>query len=275
MMNLSLHKQFTKIFIATLTVVILFSCEKVIKIDIKDAEVQTVVEAFVNSEMGDNQVILSKSANFYEANNFPMIKGADVVITTNDAQYQLQEIQDGIYHHPDLGKLSKDTYKLIIKIEDQIISSESVMPNLVPIDSLTYVEDAEGHPGGGGNNSGTTYKLYLNFDDPGETDNYYKIRITNITSFTDETVYVNDALFNGRNAKLPVTRAMPGDSVVVSLFSIDKANYEYFKLLEANNMGAFTTSVGNPVSNVSGENVIGVFGAYALSIDTLGLPPIK
>jgi len=263
-----------KITVLAVAVVFIYSCEKVIEIDIKDAEIQTVVEAYVNSTQGDNLVILSKSANFYEANQFPMIKGASVIISTTEGNFKLNEIEDGIYQHSELGELSNSNYTLTINIDGQVISSESKMPDLVPIDSISYVKNTDDSMGGGPNDEGEEeyYKLYVHFHDPANILNYYKIRVNSLYYQYTETFIVNDALFDGRDAKLLLQTAYAGDTVVVDLISIDKQNYEYFRLIEANDMGAFTTSIGNPVSNVLGENVIGVFGANAISTGAVIIP---
>ena len=283
MKNLNIFSLLYKSILLFMLLSILWSCEKVIEIDIKDAKIQTVVEAYVKSTSGDNLVILSKSANFYGPNDFPMIKGANVTISTNTDSYKLVELKDGYYHHPTLGEYANKNYKLTIVIDGEQIISESTMPNLVQIDSLTFVENPNQGQGPGGGNGGPRsgtdeqdpvgYKVYCNFQDPLNEDNYYKINILESNSQNFNSFIINDDLFNGLSAKIKVhSSAIPGDTITVQLSSIDKANYEYYRLLDANGMGAFTTSVGNPISNVQGDNTIGIFGAYATSTKVLILP---
>ena len=263
---------------SVLTALIFISCEKVIDLDLKDAKPQIVVEAQVNNGVGNNYVALSKSGSFYESNNFEMVKDAVVeVIDENGNSFILNEFKDGLYQNPILNGNELESYKLNISTRGQTITSSSQMPQLVKLDSLTF-SITEGRditipgPGGGGGGGGKdSYKIYCHFEDPVNINNFYKFKITNQTQDYSTMFILNDDMFEGKPTRIPIrgVTASQGDTVYVELFSIDRANYEYYKLLEANDMGAFTTSIGNPVSNVEGTDVIGVFGANAIDIDTL------
>jgi len=276
-MKYSNNKISFKHILIAISFLTIFSCEKVIEIDIKDAETQLVVEANINSGAGNNYVILSKSGNFYGSNTFPKVKNALVTIyDKNGTGFILSEVEDGIYNHPNLDGIENNLYKLDIRVENKIINGESTMPVLIPIDSLSYKEVNK--PFGGGNGSGeqtnTSYKLFCHFKDPAGVRNYYRFRVYESFYQDYQTFIINDDLFDGKYAMTSLfgITAVPGDSIRVEMYSIDKANYEYYRLLDANDMGAFTTSIGNPVSNVSGENVIGVFGANSVDTSSIVLP---
>ena len=259
-----------------LSILILASCEKVIDLDLKDTKQQIVVEAQVNNGLGNNYVILSKSGSYYDNNDFEMIKNADVEVSDkNGNTFLFKETQDGVYHNKNLDGNLLETYTLNITNKNQTITSRSTMPQLVPLDSITTeVIEGGGPMGGGGKNN--SYKLFCHFKDPANEDNYYKFRITTLPRFSEDDAYttsfiLNDDMFDGKTARIPIrgVRAMTGDTLFVQLFSMDRANYEYFKILEDTKMSVFSTSIGNPVSNIEGTDVIGVFGANAVDVDTL------
>ena len=262
---------------AIISSLIFLSCEKVIDLELNDAKQQIVVEAQVNNGTGNNLVILSKSGSYYDSNSFEMVKNASVKVTDKTGnEFLFTEFKDGYYQNNSLNGNSLEEYNLSIDNNSQIISSNSIMPNLVPIDSLTAeVEDSGGPMGGGGGKKENSYKIYCHFKDPLNENNFYKFRIRSKSKFPDETsatsFILNDDMFEGKNARIPIRgiRAISGDTIYVQLFSMDKANYEYFKLLEDTKMSIFSTSIGNPVSNVEGTDVIGIFGANAVDIDTL------
>lgn len=262
---------------AILSSLIFLSCEKVIDLDLKDAKQQIVVEAQVNNGIGNNLVILSKSGSYYDSNNFEMIKAASVKVTDKSGnEFLFTEIKDGYYQNESLNGNILEEYSLSIDNSSQVITSNSIMPNLVLIDSLTTEAEEGGGPmGGGGGNKESSYRIFCHFKDPLNENNFYKFRIRSESKFPDETsatsFILNDDMFEGKSARIPIRgiRAISGDTIYVQLFSMDKANYEYYKLLEDTKMSLFSTSIGNPVSNIKGNDVIGIFGANAVDIDTL------
>ena len=57
------------------------SCEKVILIELNEADQKMVVDAIVSNDSVQNYVILSNSGGFYQDNDFEAISGALVTIT--------------------------------------------------------------------------------------------------------------------------------------------------------------------------------------------------
>jgi len=266
-----------KYIISLLVIGIFFmSCEKVIELELNDAETKLVVEAQLSNGEGENYVILSKSGSFYETNDFIMVKDAEVSIQDHEGHlFDLEEVQDGVYYHANLDGEFLNKYTLKIDAENKTYTAFSTMPPLVKIDSIA-VEIREGNGPGGGPDE-ESFRINCHFQDPPNVDNYYKLRILNVVTGESEFTIYNDDYFDGKDAELPIRGAsvFSGDSLVVELHSLDKANYEYFKLLESNGMSAFSTSVGNPTSNIEGEHVIGIFGATAVDRKPLiieGLP---
>ncbi len=112
-----------------------------------------------------------------------------------------------------------------------------------------------------------------------EEGNFYKIKtqINNIQTeegsmnlFSDEYINGTFSAFSYYSEDLQI-----GDTVIFHLFTTDEANYEYWRILYLNQNMGMTSTPGNPTSNIEGENVIGYFGAYSVSVDTvLIIPPM-
>jgi len=265
-----------KITIITTIIILFTSCEKVIDIDLKDAKEQLVVDANIYNGIGKNIIILTKSSSFYENTEFKTVSNANIIITDNDGNgYTLSEIKKGIYTNNTLNAKVLTEYKLNISVNENTISASSIMPKLITLDTIIIAENENKHPGGAPNqNEGKNYKFYIQFKDPIDELNYYRIKISVNKMYFPEIFVTDDALFNGQNTELPIrlNNLFSGDSISVKLISIDKANYEYYRLLSENDMGAMSTSVGNPVSNVKGTDVIGIFGANAISEKMVIIP---
>ena len=105
----ALHICLFAIILLTLTT----SCEKVILIELNEADQKIVVDAIVSNDSVQNYVILSKSGGFYQDNDFEAITGASVTITDDaGVVYSLSESAPGYYSDPNLvGKL-KTNYDL-------------------------------------------------------------------------------------------------------------------------------------------------------------------
>ncbi len=259
-------KTFTIRLLILFIIFALNSCEKVIELELKDTAQKTVVEAKISNNLGGNYVLLSKSSNFYELNDFEVITNATVTIYDNTGKtYILSEKEAGFYQNDTLIGEAQKTYFLKIVLNDKTITSKSFMPNTIIIDSLTS-EKVENPFGGGGEGNIPRYKVSCNFTDPANTVNFYRLK-TYVNGFDGNDIYVfDDALFNGSSISMPIRMEhfTNGDTIDMELISIDRANYEYYRLLSENGMSSMSTSVGNPVSNVIGENVIGLFGANSI-----------
>ncbi len=61
------------------------SCEKVILIELNEADQKIVVDAIVSNDSAQNYVILSKSGGFYQNNDFQAISDAMLQSLTMEA----------------------------------------------------------------------------------------------------------------------------------------------------------------------------------------------
>src|ERR1700722_927346 len=80
--------------------VLLYSCKKVIQIDLNSAAPQIVIEGNITDTTGPYLVTISKTVNFSASNSFPPVQGATVQITDSmTAQtYAMTESTPGSYY---------------------------------------------------------------------------------------------------------------------------------------------------------------------------------
>ena len=243
------------------------SCEKVVVIELNEANQQRVVEAELSSHASLTYVKLSKTASFYGTDEFEKIQNAVVKISgSNGSESIFSERNDepGTYYPfnpPFLVAVSGITYTLSINTAEGLITAVSSSPTHVPLDSIT-VEPRQGPFGHG------EYLIRCHFTDPGEEENFYRFKIY-WANWTNYFQVISDELINGISTDFPLFRYFPdeGDSVVIEMMCIDKATYLYFNALEeaAEGGGPFSAAPGNPLSNMEGTDVIGYFGTNTVS----------
>lgn len=246
----------------------LFACEKVITIDYKDGDPKLVIDAEIH-QSGENRVLLTMSQALDNDSPITAVGGAEVTIKTpGGTVYTLSEGTAGTYTMPVVPQ-SPGAYELTVIHNGDTNRAISNMPNGIVLDSLTQFFS----PGFFG--SGPEYILTLNYIDPVEA-NYYKLKVWNGPTRRDNIYFWDDDLFNGEVVDFPLYAYgwQPGDTAIIQLLSMDETTYEYFKVLDEGQGGggAFSSTPGNPVSNIQG-NAIGVFGAYASDLDTLVITP--
>lgn len=250
------------LFISTL-----FGCKKVINVNLDNAGIQTVITGEVNNEPGPYQINISKSVNYSSDNAFPPVSGAFVTITGNDLIDTLSEKSPGIYVTHNLSGKPGKSYSLYVSIDGTVYSATSVMPQPIPLDSITFM-------------AGRDNNIYAvaNFQDPPGVPNHYQfIEYSNGIRFSNgrgNSVF-NDRLSDGRY----ISRLLYDDStdiksgiiLEVQMKCIDKAVYTYWdELLEISGGGGGFSSPtpANPTSNISG-GALGYFSANTTTSRTV------
>lgn len=265
---------FNNIFrLLTLSIFVFASvgCERVIDVDLEDAEPKMVVEAYLTDQQGSASVKLSRSISYFESQAIPLVLGATVTLADDlGGSWTLTEVQPGTYVHDSLAGTPGRTYTLKIVLGTETVTGTAFMPQPVPIDSV--VSEVLTRPGGGGGSDFTILRTYYN--DLGERANFYRsILAINGVAGTDINVF-DDRSNNGISTAAPVfsDAIESGDTVTVSMWSIDRTNFFYYNGL-ADNLSGGTGSAapGNPDTNLSGD-ALGVFTAGSESKSTIVIP---
>ncbi|MBK0403032.1 DUF4249 domain-containing protein [Adhaeribacter sp. BT258] len=235
----------------------LSACEKVLDIDLKDAEPRIIIEANLSDQPGPHSVIISRSVGFNDLNDFPMVRGAKVTLTDNAGNSEdLLETKPGIYQTSNFMGVPGRTYVLNVLIDGVTYSAISVMPQPVPILKIS-TEPFQFEP------SRTAVKF--EFQEPGGIKNYYRAMYrvndtlsTQINVFSDEFndgKYVDEILID-MDLELD-----PGDSVNVKLQAIDEYVFRFHR--EQSRLdNSQSSSPANPKSTFT-NGALGYFSAHA------------
>lgn len=264
-----------KIVYLALMALALSSCEKVIDVDLNEAEKKYVIEANLSDQPGSALVQLTQTKNFDEENDFPGVSGAVVtIVESGGSSYTLTESAPGKYTHPSLQAIGGRQYTLTVQINGEQFTAVSDAPAAVEIDSLFITDETL---------FGDVQKtVNIRFQEPPGRGNNYRF-IQYINGDKEKQVIVsNDDYIDGRlvTSKLfyfvdedeneePIKS---GDNVKVEFLTIDAAMYKYwFSLSRSSSGGSQQGSPGNPVSNIEG-GALGYFSAHGLRTQTITVP---
>jgi hypothetical protein len=240
---------------------LLSACEKVIQVDINNADTQYVIEGNITNQSGPYTVTISQTADFYATNDFSTVTGALVIISDGTVTDTLQEVAAGTYETNKItGEVGK-TYQMNVYIDDNHFSASSVMPPVVPLDSV-YIEDV---------NFGTeTYKCVTpQYNDPAGQANYYKFNVYRNGERIQKTYVQNDELTDGKKVSQTLInnddddKLEAGDWVDLDMLCIDKPVYNYFYSLDNASGNSQSATPSNPVSNIDG-GALGYFSAHTV-----------
>lgn len=266
------RRSFTLMFIIIASA-LFASCEKVINVQLNEAEKKYVIEAVVTDQPNSATVTLSQTKNFEDDNSFNGISGAQITIAdNNETPVKLTETSAGVYAAPAFTGKPGHIYKLNVIINGQVFTAASTMPSLVPIDSI-YVSER--------NIFGDTRKFAtIIYNDPSGKGNAYRY-IQSVNGVKEKTIFVrDDDLSDGRT----ITRTLfyfngddsaamkTGDNLQVEMLCIDYPIYKYwYSLTESSTGDNQSATPANPVTNIEG-GALGYFSAHTVQRKTLVVP---
>lgn len=257
-----------KLFSITISTVLLFtSCTKEIELDLNSSEPQTVIEGSIGTTGDSALIIITKSINFDESNNFPWVENA--IVTVNDDlgnSETLIEKSPGNYSSSTfIGGVGR-TYFLIVNTEGNFFTAQSTIPTQVNFDSLIVEEVTSTGgfgPGGGG---GTSHRITVQYTDPTVETNYYRF-IEYHNGEPQSNIFIfDDRLTNGNNVSAELTsfsrNLNTGDTLTIVMQCIDKSVYDYFQSFGSLFGGPQNASTpANPYTNIVGSK-LGIFSAH-------------
>ncbi|MEZ5084290.1 MAG: DUF4249 domain-containing protein [Bacteroidales bacterium] len=262
-------------FFIVIGVISLFSCQKVIDVDLNEAASRLVIEGNITPEPGGrNQVLLSTSGGYFDNSAVQPVENGIVKITDEYGNSEfLEEFLPGTYYSHTLVGTVDTEYSIEVIVDGQVYTGSDYLPPVVPIDSLYY--EIDDFTGPGDEEEGDRYNILLTLSDPIDRENYYRI----VTYINGDLVYggfnpyrvIDDELINGLTFTLTIrgTEIVFEDTVVVELQSIGFNTYEYFSTLnDALSGGGLGSTPYNPITNLD-NGAVGYFGAYSVSKDTV------
>lgn len=262
-------------YIISLIISIFFftSCEKVIDLDLNDSDKRLIVEGLITNSDTDQFIGLRWSNNFYEPIQIMPVEKAAISITNGEQTATITEQTFGNYLVENLNYLPGESYSITITADGQSYTSNSVMPQVVAIDSISFipVEDLEGffgkRPGGKDGKDGEEeelipeFSVYIHFTDPINIDNYYRLKVSKNGESIDYRIRVWDDQFrDGQSSTEMIYENFAlGDSIHVQLISIDLGAYTFYNTLnELEGQDESGSSPANPNSNIN-NGAIGCF----------------
>ncbi|MFM9985358.1 MAG: DUF4249 domain-containing protein [Flavobacteriales bacterium] len=250
------------------------SCQKVIEIELEEAERQVVIDGGVYEGDDHIRVRISKTTSFFDTSSPEGIGGAVVSVTMPDgAIVPLNDGGNGYYTSGDVVIANNGMYALKVETGNKTYTASSYMSPSLPLDTLEYeFQEAQfgGDPG---------YNVFLVFQDQSGKDFYRIVTKVNgeLMNEPSDILVFDDNLNDGNLIRIPVfTRLFePGDTVEAELQVLDPDLYEFYQTFAAvasEDAGSpFSAAPANPETNIVG-GALGVWGAYTSSKKTVVLP---
>jgi hypothetical protein len=252
-----------RIFIL-LAAMTLASCEKVIDIELKDADAKLVIEAELSNQNEPFEVKVSKTTNFSSTNDFNGVSGAVVILSDDKGRTQtLAETTKGIYRTNSLVGVENTRYTLKVDYQGASYSANSTMPRNVLLKDLTLIKQDGPGPAAG------RYAATPIYTDPAELGNQYRFIQYRNGERDAEYLISNDNIRNGQTNVRPLLsrnfEVNLGDQYTLEMRCIDKPTYEYFFSLSqiAGNGPGGGTTPSNPINNWS-NGALGYFSAHTV-----------
>lgn len=262
-------KKIHHLLLLTLLSTFLWSCEEVIELKHTENEVKYVIEGTITNEAGVCSVLISKTKNFKDDNQFIGVSGAVVKIENNGITTTLPESSPGVYKVSTITGVPGQTYLLKIEVDGNTFTAKSTMPAIVPFDDF-YMKPADFDK--------ESTVAYVKFKDPLETRNFYWFKLFVNDKKQRNFEVMNDDYTPGQEVNTTVTfenttsnsakDLKKGDKLGVEMHSVDEAAYLYFFTLTNAEGSDFGASPANPVSNITGA-AVGFFSAHTVQRKTL------
>ena len=253
---------------------LLCACQKVVSIDLNQSNPQVVIEGVVTDNHGPYLVAMGKTGDYFTPSlNFPPIVNAIVTISDDaGTRDTLRMVYPGLYMTSVIQGIPGRTYTLHVAANGNTFDAVAPMPVKVRIDSV-YSQPFREFDGD------FSYYLYIMFHDPPETQNWYRLEVHSTSGAVDSSggrrfILYSDRLANGLETTFRIRtlrRSQPGDSVMVRLYTIDKATYDYFRTVNdilGSDRSPTSLAPANPNTNITNGS-LGYFAAYA--IDSAGI----
>lgn len=242
--NMNFKKLLFGLYVLLATTALFSSCTKVIDVDVDSKEAKYVVEAFVTLGESTHQVKITKTLNIDEANAFPTVDNAVVIISDDLGNIgTMTFVGSGMYEVTGFLVEEGRTYSLEVSVDGKTFNASGTMANDVQIDTVTTFPFEFG--------PSTINAIIPIRMDPEGIANYYQFNLYEAGNKISG-IYIQSDQFNDGNPMMEPIFAEgidSGDTILVEMFGIDRSVYDYFFTLLQNQQGA---TPANPTSNFSG-----------------------
>lgn len=208
----------------------LFSCEDVVNVDLDNAPPKLVIDASINWQKGtagNIQKIKLTTTTSYYSNVIPTVSGAIITIQSSGNQlYTFTETPNtGEYHCTDFVPEMNQTYTLTVIQNGQTYTATET---LKPVAAITTIDQNNA-----GGFSGNDIEIKTFYNDPPDEENYYLYKYSYPNVIKPDFYVDQDTFFQG-NLFFSISQnsdLIPGDQITVSHFGISKTYYNYMSVL--------------------------------------------
>ncbi len=241
---------------------VLYSCEKVIDVDLNTANSQYVIQSVLYAGEQDFIVNISQTTSYFSPSKPEVVKNANIsLIDDNGHSYNLVYEDEGSYLLSSFEAESLKEYTLKVVVEGKPYEATAGVAQFVPIDSVkvdTMEDEFDGYVETG---------VRIWFTSYSDKNNYYQIKtmINNQIQENNHRMLIGeyDAFESINSAFIPIYESPEnGDIISVELIAIDKNTFQYFNSLDElseGGLGFGGASPANPKSNWS-NGALGYFG---------------
>ncbi len=262
--------------IGLIIIFLLSSCQKVIDVNLNDADPQYVIEAPMFEGVHDFKVHITKTTSYFDNENPTAVDGAVITLKDpNSSTITLTPQGMGWYQISNFNAIPMTTYQLDVFIDGKSFTANSSMPFRTSIDSLTTREFGGFGPP---NPDAGTELLLVHLKDSVNVKNYYRVIITKNDTLLNKPIHYyifDDMVRDGLQIDAPIFTSIfkKGDKVDVELLGMDAEVYDYFTTLSEVLSGDANTGAApaNPNSNFS-NGALGYFAAYSSSKMSITIP---
>lgn len=255
-------KQFLILLALGLTIL---SCQKVIDVDLNEANPVVVIEANYSAEDSTVRVRITRTSNYFDNSASPEVNNAVVTITDGSGNTaSVNFIASGNYILSNYIPQFNTNYTLSVLIDGQTYTAQCTLHDPVSLFPIQY-DYFDGFFGAEGG-----YVPFVVFEDPAGESNYYSIILSrNDTTYNklDDIFTQDDQLTDGNTVARPLFLSnfyQLDDSVHMELRTIDKKIYDYINEAQSISGGQNSAAPGNPTNNWT-NGALGYFNAYSSS----------
>jgi hypothetical protein len=247
------------------------SCEEKMELNSENSEQKIFVEAMFADNSMASYLHITKTKGIYESViDHPKVEDAIVkLVDETDGSVINYTHEGGGSYTTNVSGIVGHTYRLEIDAEGQHITAQQSMLAASPLNRIvSKPTDTAG-----------VFSLETYFEDDPATEDYYLYIMYPADQTVDPRFSVtSDLQYNRDNHSLVIPDEVfnNGEQWFVFMFHIDRANYNYLKVilraLKSLNGGShpfYGISLGNPKSTVQGEKVMGYFIASPVSFSPI------
>lgn len=250
-----------RILIYTLGIFALFSCQKVIDVEVDEADENIVIDANYDAIAEKISVKINRSVALFSNESAESIENATIEVELNNGDIiTLTHEGDGVYVYENLEPEYNTSYIMRVSFDDENFEATAFLPDIVELDSLTQQFEEASLFGEEG------YIIFMNLTDPGGDRYYRAIRIVNgevLADLSDQFLFDNE-FTQGNFQTVPFfgSRYQPDDTITVQLRSYSQEASQYYAdLIALASDNGQSAAPANPRSNWNND-ALGFFNAY-------------